>query len=111
MKSLFNKMRSSADILAADAVTTVLSGIAAGQEELSGRALELAQLHSSVCNVRFTVRYSALITATCIVKFNGAFYPIDYVRDPGQPAPDTKNGEIGQGQVMEIYAHRVRQGT
>lgn len=108
MKSLFNKLRFTADILAADHSTTVLAQVAAGFEELSGRALELAQLHSSECSVRFTVRWDVTITSNCYVQFEGGLYPIDYIRDPGNV--DQQDG-LTRGILMEIYAHRIQDGT
>ncbi len=111
MDSLFNKLRYTADILAADHSTVVLAGVAAGFEELSGRSLELAQLHSSECTARFTVRWDANISANCYVNFEGVLYPVDSVRDPGVAKPDRTKGQVPRGTLLEIYAHRIQDGT
>lgn len=111
MQSIFNKLRYTADILAADHSTVLLASVAAGFEELSGRALELAQLHSSECTVRFTVRWDASIESNCFVQFEGAIYPVDGVRDPGKMTPDPKRGEVQRGILLEVYAHRIQDGT
>lgn len=106
MKHMFNKLTDSGDILAADASTTVLSNIAVGFEELSGRALELAQLHNTLTNVRVTVRWSAVIPEAGYVYFEGKLYPIDWIRDPGVTSPDVRNGEVRRGLLLELYVHR-----
>lgn len=107
MNSIFNKLVSSADILAADATTVLLPGVAAGFEELSGRALELAQLHNSETTVRVTVCWNVAIVSSCYVRFEGVPYPVDYVRDPGVPNPDVKLGQVRRGMLLELYAHRL----
>jgi hypothetical protein len=111
MDSLFNKLRYTADVLASDHSTVLLASIAAGFEELSGRDLEQAQLHSSEVQVRFTVRPDVSISAACYVAFEGATYAVDYLRDPGKSSPSTDRGEVPRGALTEIYAHRIQDGT
>jgi hypothetical protein len=111
MDSLFNKLRYTADILAADNSTVILAGVAVGFEELSGRSLELAQLHSSECTVRFTARWDATILSNCYLVFEGATYPVDTVRDPGVASPDRTKGQVPRGTLLEIFAHRIQDGT
>src|ERR1051326_1420332 len=101
MESLFNKLRFTADILASDHSTTLLSSVACGFEELSGRALELAQLHSSEVQVRFTVRPDVSINSSCYVVFEGTTYAVDYLRDPGKMNPDASRGEVPRGALTE----------
>jgi len=110
MTSLFNKLRYTVDILGADATTVVLSGVAAGFEELGGRELKDAQSINSETQVLVTVRWDATITASCFVRFEGALYPILYKRDPGKPNPVTAKGEVSRGMLLELYAHRQNEG-
>lgn len=109
MDSLFNKMRYAGNILAGDATTVVLSDVAMGIEELDGRELKDAQNLNNRTNVRFTVRHNVLIASSCFVQFEGALYPVDYVRDPGVPKP--KPGEVRRHTLMELYAHRNQDGV
>lgn len=111
MESLFNKLRFTADVLASDHSTTLLSSVAAGFEELTGRALELARFHSSEVQVRFTVRPDVSITSSCYVVFEGGTYAVDYLMDPGKASPDINKGEVPRGALAEIYAHRIQDGT
>lgn len=111
MDSLFNKLRYTADVLASDHSTVVLASAAVGFEELSGKDLELAQLHSSEVQVRFTVRPDVGITSSGYLAFEGSTYAIDYLMDPGKAAPNMSKGEVPRGTLTEIYAHRIQDGT
>lgn len=96
-----NELLYQANILAADGVTVLATGIAAGVIDLAGRRLEQAQLIAAETSHMILMRAgdtTALLDSSYI-SCDGVLYIVDYTQDPRTPRPNM---------WLEIYVHVER---
>lgn len=92
-----NQLRFIADILGPDS-TLRASGIRVGQEMLSGKRLEQAQLIASETSHMLLFRANDAVTLdeSCYVVIDGVTYIVDYKNAVNDPRP---------GMWLEVFAH------
>lgn len=99
-----NQLEYQGNILGPDGSTVLVSGVACGVEDLSGRRLEQAQLIAAETSHMILMRTgdAALLTDAGYISVEGTLYVVDYRQDPRNPRPKM---------WIEVYCHVERSGN
>jgi len=101
MQPLINKMQYRVDVIAADGITVLYSGVPSGVEDLSGKRLEQAQLINNETTHLVSMVFRPNVSESCYILYGGRLFAVDYLLDPGVPL---------RGMFLQVYAHKVGGG-